>query len=252
MGVPRFGRGGQRLAGLLVAVFVMSGITACGDEGSGSDLYAMACAGCHGADRQGVEHVGPDLTETSFALEESDEWITGRIHDGFKGMPRFERTLSESQIAVIVSYLRLGDEGPPLVVAPPTTVPPPTAPPTTPVTVTTIDPTSPPGSATTTVVPVPATTSTDPPAVTAPPDTGDDVLALGQLIYDVEAGGVGCARCHGFDAGGTSNGPNIVGASKSAISGALGGGVPDMDEITLSRDELDAVYQYLVLLTLER
>jgi mono/diheme cytochrome c family protein len=55
--------------------------------------------------------------------------------------------------------------------------------------------------------------------------------------------------CHGFDAQGTGDGPNIVGSSKSAISGAMGGGVLEMDDIKLTPEELDAVYLYLVFLS---
>jgi mono/diheme cytochrome c family protein len=246
-------RTGWPAQGLLVAVLLVVGLSACGDSGSGEDLYAMACSRCHGPDRTGVEDVAPDLTNTGFALEETDDWIAGRVRDGFKEMPRFHRTLSEEQIGVIVAFLRDADSDTVLASASTSTTGPPTTEPDPP-TVTSIATTSPPDTPSSTQPPAATTTMPPegPPPTTAAPDSGDDVLALGQFIFDVDAGGVGCARCHGFDATGTSDGPNIIGVSKSAISGALGGGVPDMDNIVLSRDELDAVYQYVVMLTLER
>ncbi len=75
------------------------------------------------------------------------------------------------------------------------------------------------------------------------------MLAIGQEIFNVTGGGSGCASCHALDAQGTSDGPNITGTSKSSISGAMGGGVPDMADVKLTPDELEAVYQYLVTLS---
>lgn len=177
---------------------------------SAEDLFTMACARCHGVDRKGIEDVGPDLSPTSFALEESDEWLAERISTGQDGMPRFGGVLTSDQIDSIVVFLRGG-------VAAPT-------------------PTTTPG-------PGPTTT----PAGGSGPD--EDILVAGKQIYDVTAGGVGCASCHAFDGQGTNDGPNIIGSSKSSISGAMGGGVPDMDDIKLSSEQLEAVYQYLRTLT---
>lgn len=176
---------------------------------SGEDLYTMACARCHGIDRMGIEDSGPDLSQTSFALEESDEWLIARIHDGKNEMPRFGRILTEDQIETIVVFLRGGTA---LVTT--TTTAPPAA-----------------GETTTTT--------------TAPDEDNDAVLILGEEIFLITAGGTGCAKCHGIDGQGTGDGPSIIGVSKSAISTASGGGVPDMDDIKLTRDELEAVYQYL-------
>jgi mono/diheme cytochrome c family protein len=179
---------------------------------SGQDLFSLACTRCHGVDRLGVEDLGPDISEGSFALDESDEWLSGRIRDGFKEMPRFGGVLNDQQIDQIVDYLRGGAGA---------------------VTSTTTAPSA--GQTTTT---------------TTVPDSGnEEVLALGKLIFDVTGGGKGCAACHGFDAQGTADGPNIVGSSKAAISGAIGGGVIDMNDIKLTSDELEAVYRYLVWLT---
>ena len=201
------------------------------DDLFGQDLYTMACSRCHGIDRAGIEDVAPDLSATSFALEESDAWLADRIVNGYKDMPRFGRVLTDDQVAVIVAFLRgMNVNMPPTTttIATTTTAPPATATPGTP-------------------------TTEPPPTTTAAPDGVDpDVLALGKQVFDVTAGGEGCANCHGFDGKGTNQGPNIIGASKSAISGALGGGIIDMENIVLTAEELDAVYQYLLELTQNR
>lgn len=102
---------------------------------------------------------------------------------------------------------------------------------------------SPPLVSTTTLAPGETAAPTAP---TTTPDLGEDAqLALGKEIFEVTAGGVGCAECHAIDGLGTPDGPNIIGVSKSAISGALNGGVPDMDDIKLTAEELEAVYQYV-------
>lgn len=172
---------------------------------SGQDLYNMACARCHGVDREGRKDTAPSLGPTSFALEENDDWLRDRITNGKEAMPRWGGVLTVDQIDKIIAFLR--------------------------------------------GVPFLTTTTTVPPtdgATTTVGDSGDaEILAIGKEIFEVSAGGVGCASCHGFDAAGTGKGPNIIGASKSNISGALGGGVPDMADIKLTKDQLDAVYQYL-------
>ena len=183
---------------------------------SGGDLYNLACSRCHAIDRTGVEDLGPDLNEDSFALEESDEWLADRIVNGRNEMPRFGGVLTTEQVDMLVAYLRGVD-----LVAVGTTIP-------------------------TTETTVPGTETTTPPTTTtAPTDTvSDEVLALGKEVWDVTAGGEGCAACHGFDGlGGTA--PNVLSASKSGIISAIRGGTPDMEHIVLTSDELDAVYEYM-------
>lgn len=182
-------------------------------------LYSLACSRCHAVDRSGVEDLGPDISETSFTLEESDEFLIDRIVNGRNEMPRFGRVLSGEQVEMLVAYLR----GVEFVAAPETTQPP------------TDNPTD---------------TTAPPTDTTAPPEGPDeDVLALGQQVWDVTAGGEGCAFCHGFDAKGGPGGPDVRGGSKSSIVGSIGGGTPDMEHIVLTDAELEAVYQYLKFLT---
>ena len=185
----------------------------------GEALYQLACSRCHGADRSGVEDLGLDISGTSYTLDESDEWIADRIVSGRNEMPRFGRILTDEQVDMLIAFLR----GVEYVAAPATTIPPSTETPT---------------------------DTTEPPATTTePPDEGpgEDVLALGKEIWDVTAGGEGCAACHGFDGQG-GDAPGVLGASKSAIVGAIRGGTPDMENIVLTEEELDAVYEYMLTL----
>ena len=101
------------------------------------------------------------------------------------------------------------------------------------------------------VDPTMVTTTTEPPVGddTTPAETDSEVLALGKEVFEVTAGGQGCAACHGFDGRGTSDGPNIIGVSKSSITTALGGGVPDMADFGLTREQIEAVYQYVLTLS---
>jgi mono/diheme cytochrome c family protein len=181
---------------------------------TGQELFILACSRCHGVDAEGSDDF-PDISSDSLTMDESDEWIIGRNTDGYKLMPRFGRILTQEQIAAIVAYLRFGENAP--------------------VTTTT----------------TPDTTSPDTTGTTAPrtPDN-DDILALGEVIFQERAGGYGCQECHNTDASGTPNGPNIQGASRSQITGNLNGGIPDMDfQPRLTNEEVEAVYQYLLWLT---
>jgi len=181
---------------------------------TGEELFVMACSRCHGVNRMGVEDLGPDISANSLTMEESDEFLIQRIEEGRNEMPRFGRVLTAEQIDMLVTYLRGG-------VRPATT--------------------------TTTTPPSDTTAPGDTTTTTTPTDTVDDEqLALGEDVFERTAGGEGCAACHGSDGQGTTDGPNIIGVSKSSISNATAGGVPDMDGISLSSEELDAVYLYLV------
>jgi mono/diheme cytochrome c family protein len=179
---------------------------------SGQDLYVLACSVCHGVGLTGNPGLGyPDISQGSITQQESDEWIMARIADGYRGMPRFGRILTEDQIAAIVTFMRTGIDVP-----------------------------------VTTTTTVPDTTTTT--GVRASPDT-DDVLALGELLFQELAGGIGCQACHGRDAAG-AGASDITGASRSAITNALSGVIPPMDFTPrLTPDEIEAVYRYLLWLT---
>lgn len=101
------------------------------------------------------------------------------------------------------------------------------------------------------VVTIPDPTTTTAGTVPRPSGTAsevgtDDLVALGELLYQETAGGFGCQECHGRDASGSVDAPGIVGASRSSINEALGGGIVEMDfEVKLTIDEIGAVATYL-------
>jgi mono/diheme cytochrome c family protein len=76
------------------------------------------------------------------------------------------------------------------------------------------------------------------------PGSDDPLLALGKEVFEVTAGGLGCAFCHGSDGLGTVYGPRIAGRSKEDISNALRW-ADGMTDITLTPDELEGVARYV-------
>jgi len=184
-----------------------------------NELFVLACSRCHGVDAEGTEDIAPDISQDSLTMMEADDWIIGRITDGYKLMPRFSRILTDGQIAEIVTFMRFGDDPPPEATTT-TTVP----------------------SATDTTEPGATTTTTA--AGGGSPET-DDVLALGERLFLKDFSQAGCQECHGPDMKGTSDGPSIIGASRSGIATALRD-VPDMEVDTrLTSAEIEAIYAYM-------
>jgi hypothetical protein len=70
-----------------------------------------------------------------------------------------------------------------------------------------------------------------------------EVVERGRVVYDVSAGGVGCAMCHAPFALGDI-GPDVRGMSARDISDALGS-IPDMAFISLSDADLADLATYL-------
>jgi mono/diheme cytochrome c family protein len=88
------------------------------------------------------------------------------------------------------------------------------------------------------------TTSPDAGPTTTMLGSDDPLLALGKEVFEVTAGGLGCAFCHGSDGLGTVYGPRIAGRSKEDISNALRW-ADGMTDITLTPDELEGVARYV-------
>ena len=106
-------------------------------------------------------------------------------------------------------------------------------------------PTTSPSTSTTTMVPGGVTTtSPDAGPTTTMLGSDDPLLALGKEVFEVTAGGLGCAFCHGSDGLGTVYGPRIAGRSKEDISNALRW-ADGMTDITLTPDELEGVARYV-------
>jgi hypothetical protein len=90
-----------------------------GQERTGPDLYAAACAACHGADGRGMPRstVGfdvplPDFTDCSFATVEADADWMAVAHDGGparafdRRMPAFGEALSAAELQRTLDHVR--------------------------------------------------------------------------------------------------------------------------------------------------
>ena len=89
------------------------------ERANGRVLFLKTCAGCHGADGEGIEHVGPPLRESEYVHGSLDRLamiilsgLEGPIHINnkeyrFNGtMPNFANNFSDREITDIISYLR--------------------------------------------------------------------------------------------------------------------------------------------------
>jgi cbb3-type cytochrome c oxidase subunit III len=97
---------------------------------AGAKVFANNCAGCHGANGAGVPGLFPQLAANPYVSGDAKRVIhtvkfglTGKIvakgkkYDGV--MPAWEGTLSDSDIANVISYVRTtwGNHGSPVTVA---------------------------------------------------------------------------------------------------------------------------------------
>lgn len=74
-------------------------------------VYQQNCARCHGADGRGETASGkiystPNLTEAALHARFSDKELSAIITSGQGGMPGFKKTLSKTEIAALVAYVR--------------------------------------------------------------------------------------------------------------------------------------------------
>jgi hypothetical protein len=102
-----------------VLALVLCPPPAAGQDRSGAELYAAACAACHGGDGHGVSQsvVGfdvalPDFTDCSFATPEADaDWIA-IAHDGGparafdRRMPAFGEALTPAELQRTLDHIR--------------------------------------------------------------------------------------------------------------------------------------------------
>jgi cytochrome c oxidase cbb3-type subunit III len=75
-------------------------------QNPGQPIYESHCTGCHGLDGHGSQQ-GPNIATVADVQNLSDAQLTQIVHDGHTGgMPGFGSTLSDSDIAAVVGYLR--------------------------------------------------------------------------------------------------------------------------------------------------
>ncbi|MDX9813663.1 MAG: c-type cytochrome [Sulfurimonadaceae bacterium] len=80
----------------------VSAYVANGMRGDGAEVFAGACASCHGPDGKGIDFVAPDIAEFSPAL------VTNVLNHGKKGhigvMPAFDR-LNDKQKEAVAAFI---------------------------------------------------------------------------------------------------------------------------------------------------
>ena len=75
-------------------------------------LFTENCIRCHGDDGRGKTTTGamldvPDFTDEKWwQADVTDERLAATIHNGKGGMPKFEKKLSDEQIASLIKYVR--------------------------------------------------------------------------------------------------------------------------------------------------
>jgi cytochrome c oxidase cbb3-type subunit 3 len=82
----------------------VSNYVANGMKGAGADVFAAACASCHGADGKGMGGMAPNLAQYD------DTLVLNILKHGKKGvigaMPSFEGRLGETQDKAVAAYIR--------------------------------------------------------------------------------------------------------------------------------------------------
>jgi mono/diheme cytochrome c family protein len=73
-----------------------------GDAEAGKTVFAEQCSVCHGSHGHGGNG-GPDLT--TMPLAQTEEGAIEQVTNGGGGMPAFEGTLSEEEIANVAAYV---------------------------------------------------------------------------------------------------------------------------------------------------
>jgi mono/diheme cytochrome c family protein len=76
---------------------------------AGREIYSNVCAGCHQADGRGKEKMAPSLIGSRYVV--GNAAVTARIllagKEGAGGMmPPFAASLTDEQIAAVITYLR--------------------------------------------------------------------------------------------------------------------------------------------------
>ena len=93
---------------LLLAALLFGTISACvgrpPEDATGQEIYLQLCANCHGDSLQGA--VGPSLGAGSDAANQPDEFLRVTITEGRGRMPSFQSSLSDEQVARLISFIR--------------------------------------------------------------------------------------------------------------------------------------------------
>ncbi|BBI32811.1 c-type cytochrome [Cohnella abietis] len=71
------------------------------DAATSEQIYQSMCISCHGAELQGA--IGPELAHIGSSL--TKEQLFKTIKNGRRGMPSFEKRLSEDELITVTTWL---------------------------------------------------------------------------------------------------------------------------------------------------
>lgn len=121
------------LATLVTSLALFGFVTACSDDGEGSseeprsegeqagagavtgppieeldgaELFATYCSACHQPEGAGIEGVYPALADNAFVAVDDPSIVARTVLHGRAGMPAWDTSLSDTEIAAILTYLR--------------------------------------------------------------------------------------------------------------------------------------------------
>ncbi len=75
-------------------------------EQSGEAIYHSVCAGCHMADGKGATGAGTYPSLNGDLMLGGPQYPIHMVLKGHKAMPPFARSLSNAQVAAVVTYIR--------------------------------------------------------------------------------------------------------------------------------------------------
>ncbi len=78
---------------------------AASDLARGGMVYSTHCAGCHGANGQGMMAGAPEFNRPG-ALLQSDRSLLSRIQSGNRACPAYLGILSEQEIFDVIAFIR--------------------------------------------------------------------------------------------------------------------------------------------------
>lgn len=106
------GRIGVRLVAVVGTLLGVVGYESVGaqemgdvSENPGRDVYEASCVGCHQAGGRGVEGIFPSLRDNEL-IQGPPEALLIVVLEGRSAMPGFGESLSNQEIAAVLSYLR--------------------------------------------------------------------------------------------------------------------------------------------------
>jgi nitrite reductase (NO-forming) len=105
------------LGTLALVLFAPPSSPAVAAGAAGAAVFASNCSSCHGADGQGVPNAFPPLAKNGYVTGDPKKVIhtvvnglsgaitvNGKTYSG--GMPPFKGTLTNTQIAAVITYIR--------------------------------------------------------------------------------------------------------------------------------------------------